>query len=143
MTVSLSIGIGMVLSFAFTELTGLAGGGLVVPGYLALYMDQPVRIIATLGIALITYLVVLALSNVVVLYGRRRFMASILTAFWLGWFATRAGARLNVGGVELRAIGYIVPGLIANDMYRQGFVKTLGCVVLLSALARLVLMVVS
>ena len=81
MTIALSIGIGLIASFLFTELTGLYGGGLVVPGYLALYLDQPTRVGATLLLAGITYAVVWVLSHAIILYGRRRFMAMVLTAF--------------------------------------------------------------
>ena len=34
---------------------------------------------------------------------------------------------------DMRIIGYIVPGLIANDMLKQGVFKTLAAVLLLSA----------
>ena len=36
-----SIGLGLVVSLVFSEILGLAAGGLVVPGYIALYLDQP------------------------------------------------------------------------------------------------------
>ena len=39
-----AIGLGLVVSLFFTEILGLAAGGLVVPGYIALYLDQPLRI---------------------------------------------------------------------------------------------------
>lgn len=42
--VTLSLGVGLVLTFLFAEITGLVAGGLIVPGYLALYFDQPARI---------------------------------------------------------------------------------------------------
>ncbi|HOY88659.1 MAG TPA: poly-gamma-glutamate biosynthesis protein PgsC/CapC, partial [Bacillota bacterium] len=70
-----SVTIGVILSFLYGEVTGLLTGGLVGPGYLALYMDQPIRIAITLVIAALTYLFVNAISNYVILFGRRRFMA--------------------------------------------------------------------
>ena len=36
-----SIGIGLIVSLVFSEILGLAAGGLIVPGYIALYLDQP------------------------------------------------------------------------------------------------------
>ncbi len=142
MTVMLSVGIGLVASFIFTELTGLLGGGLVVPGYLALYLDQPVRVGVTLLLALATYAVVWALSSVIVLYGRRRFMAMVLVAFWLGWLAVKLGVRVPAASQEFRAIGYIIPGLIANDVARQGVLRTFSAVLLLAAIVRLAMVLV-
>ncbi len=52
--ITLSVGVGLVASFLWTELTGLSAGGLIVPGYLALYLNQPVRIAATLLTAALT-----------------------------------------------------------------------------------------
>ncbi len=37
---SLSIGLGLAVSLLFVELFGVAVGGMVVPGYVALYMDS-------------------------------------------------------------------------------------------------------
>ncbi|MCR4425510.1 MAG: poly-gamma-glutamate biosynthesis protein PgsC [Firmicutes bacterium] len=142
MTITLSVGIGLIASFLFTELTGLYAGGLVVPGYLALYLDQPVRVAFTFGVALLTYVIVWALSSFVIMYGRRRFMAMVLVGFWLGWFALRFGGRVPSAGQELRVIGYIIPGLIANDMARQGVARTFAAVLLISAAVRLVLILV-
>ncbi|MCR4403460.1 MAG: poly-gamma-glutamate biosynthesis protein PgsC [Firmicutes bacterium] len=145
MTLSLSIGIGLVASFFFTEVTGLYGGGLVVPGYIALYLDQPARVAATLALALTTYAVVWAASHFIIMYGRRRFMAMVLVAFWLGWLFGKLGIgmyRAGDVGQEFRAIGYIIPGLIANDVARQGVVRTFAAVVFLSAVVRLALVLV-
>ncbi|MGE5585190.1 MAG: poly-gamma-glutamate biosynthesis protein PgsC [Bacillota bacterium] len=139
--ISLSIGISLIASFLYTELTGLLAGGLVVPGYLALYLEQPARIGMTILIACATYLVVQVLSRFVILYGRRRFMAMVLVGFWLGWLAARYAWRLPVaGGEDLRAIGYIIPGLIANDAAKQGLPWTVVSVLLVSAIVRLTLL---
>ncbi|RXG66319.1 poly-gamma-glutamate biosynthesis protein PgsC, partial [Candidatus Atribacteria bacterium 1244-E10-H5-B2] len=48
-----AIGIGIVVSFAFYEIVGLSPGGIVVPGYIALFLDQPIRILVTLLVALL------------------------------------------------------------------------------------------
>jgi len=60
--VTLSLGVGLVLTFLFAEITGLVAGGLIVPGYLALYFDQPIRILATFVISIATYGIVALLS---------------------------------------------------------------------------------
>ena len=70
-----AIGIGIVASFAFYEMVGLSPGGIVVPGYIALFLNQPPRILITLAVALLTYFLVKMLSNYIIIYGRRRFLA--------------------------------------------------------------------
>ena len=45
--VSSSIAVGLVVSLLFAELFGLAAGGMVVPGYLALSLDRPADIAFT------------------------------------------------------------------------------------------------
>jgi len=37
---------GLVISLIFSETLGLAAGGMVVPGYLALMIHEPLRIVA-------------------------------------------------------------------------------------------------
>ncbi|MEZ5302916.1 MAG: poly-gamma-glutamate biosynthesis protein PgsC/CapC [Verrucomicrobiales bacterium] len=53
-----AIGIGLAISLLFSELFGLAAGGLVVPGYFALYLNHPIVIAMTVAAALATYLIV-------------------------------------------------------------------------------------
>jgi len=90
-----AIGIGIVVSFAFYEIVGLSPGGIVVPGYIALFLDQPIRILVTLLAALLTYFIVRKLSNYIILYGRRRFLAMILIGFLLKWLIDRRDYNYN------------------------------------------------
>ena len=52
--------LGVVLSLIFTEITGLSAG-LIVPGYLALYLHSPGRIVCTLLLAATLLLVGLSM----------------------------------------------------------------------------------
>ena len=52
------IGIGMVLSLFLTETLGVTAGGIIVPGYIAMNLDSPSRLIVTFGISLIVYLII-------------------------------------------------------------------------------------
>jgi len=135
-----AIGIGMVVSFAFYEIVGLSPGGIVVPGYIALFLDQPIRILVTLLVALLTYFAVKILSNYIILYGRRRFLAMVLVSFLLKWLIEEIIIKMPISDIELRSIGYIIPGLIANEMRRQGIFPTLYSLAIVSAIVRLVLL---
>ncbi len=137
-----SVTIGVILSFLYGEVTGLLTGGLVGPGYLALYMDQPIRIAITLVIAALTYLFVNAISNYVILFGRRRFMAMVLTGMFMGWLVGWVVSWIPSLGQDIRAIGYIIPGLIANDSSKQGLPKTLVSTLLVAGVVRLLLLLI-
>lgn len=139
--VELAIGLGLALSLVVSELFGVASAGLVAPGYLALYLDQPARIAATLLVALVTWAVVrFGIGRLVVLYGRRRFTVTVLTGFLINVAAAQAGVWLPPEAGGLRAVGVIVPGLIANAALSQGIVTSVGVTLLVAAAVRLILM---
>lgn len=122
--------VGLAASLLFAELTGLYPGGIIVPAYLALFIDQPGRLAATLAAALLTLGVYKILAGRLLLFGRRRFVVMLL----LGAVFSQAGALLlsrhGVLPLEARIIGWVVPGLLANTMERQKPLPTLAaCVV--------------
>ena len=141
-----SIGLGLVVSLVFSEILGLAAGGLVVPGYIALYLDQPERILGTILAALVTYGIVKLLGRVVLLYGRRTLIFCVLTGFLCGSltrYVLLFNAMFDVGmdSAIIQSIGYIIPGLIAYWMLRQGIVETLCTMFMASFIVRLALVV--
>ena len=135
-----AIGIGVMVSFVFYEMVGFSPGGIVVPGYVALFLDQPIRILVTLLVALLTYFTVKILSNYIILYGRRRFLAMVLVSFLLKWLIEEIIIKMPISGIELRSIGYIIPGLIANEMRRQGIFPTIYSLAIVSLVVRLILL---
>lgn len=137
-----SVGIGILLSFIFTELTGFYAGGIIVPGYLAFFWQEPLRIIATIITALISCFFVKFLSNYVIMYSRRRFTACIIIAYLIGWFYRYIFVEFVPISEDLRVIGYIIPGLLANDMLRQGIISTLSSLAIVSILVKLIMLIV-
>lgn len=123
----LYIGIGLVVSLLYAEVFGVAPGGIIVPGYLALGIGDPLIVAITLGVSLLTFFVVRVLATVMIIYGRRRTVLMVLIGFLLGSLVRLGlGAGTPVGPFEVDVIGYIIPGLIAIWMDRQGAVVT-GC----------------
>lgn len=139
-----AIGLGLILSLIFSEVLGLAAGGMVVPGYIALMIHQPLRIVGTIVVALLTYLTVRLMSNRMFLYGRRRTVMIILVGFCFGW-ASRELFVLTPENIpiEFQTIGYIIPGLIANWMERQGVIQTITMMIVTGVLVRMLLMIFS
>lgn len=137
-----SVGIGIAASLLFTELVGLYAGGLIVPGYLAFFWDQPFRIAMTVIVSLITYAIVVFISQFILIYGRRRFVAAVLIGYIIGWILQITAIGELPVGQDIRFIGYIIPGLIANDMIRQGILSTIISLFAVTAFVRLVLLIV-
>lgn len=141
-TLALAIGIGLALNMLSAEAIGLAAGGMVVPGYIALFLDKPWSVVLTLGAALTTFLVVRAFSSVMIIYGRRRTVLMILVGYLIGAaFRSVEGQYLPYSDQALTVIGYIIPGLIALWMDRQGVVETVCALLTASVMARLLLVV--
>lgn len=132
-----AIAIGLVYGFFLFEWLGLVAGGLVAPGYFAIYFTQPRVIALCLGTALLTMFVVRALACVAVLYGRRRFILCILVGFALQWTFSAALMSSELARGRLDVVGYVIPGLVAHEMDRQGIGQTLLPLLLLSCLVYL------
>jgi len=139
-----AVGLGLVISLIFSETLGLAAGGMVVPGYIALMVHYPLRILGTVIVALITFWAMRFFSNFMFIYGRRRIVLVILLGFAFGWLS-REFLIIKYQGisVEMQAIGYIIPGLIANWMERQGVIPTISTMIIAAVLIRMFLMILS
>lgn len=139
-----SIGLGLMISLVFSEIFGIAAGGMVVPGYFALYLDHPITILVTLLIAYLSYAFVHTVSSFMIIYGRRRTVLMIITGFTLGSIVRHLGQQYMVDQhLELDVIGYIIPGLIAIWIDRQGLIETVSVLSIASVTVRLGLILIS
>lgn len=119
--------LGVLLSLIFAEKTGIVPAGLVVPGYLGLVFNQPVFILLVLLVSLLTYVIVkYGLSKFMILYGRRKFAAMLITGIVLKIAFDFLYPIVPFEIAEFRGIGIIVPGLIANTIQKQGLTITIG-----------------
>jgi gamma-polyglutamate biosynthesis protein CapC len=140
----LSIGIGLAVTLLFSEVFGLVAGGMIVPGYLALYLTEPLRVASTLLAAGATFALVRGAAKLTILYGRRRMALTLLVGYVVAGVARHFGAELGViGGADATVIGYIVPGLIAIWLDRQGVIQTLAALLTTACVVRLVLVLVA
>lgn len=69
-------------------------------------------------------------------------MVTMLLSLIFAWIIEQALLRMALIPQDIRIIGHVVPGLIANDMYKQGVFKTLLGVLTSAAIVRLLVMVV-
>jgi len=141
--VQAAVGMGVIISLMFSELLGASAGGIVVPGYIALYLDRPLQILGTLVISLLTWAIIRIIGNFTLLFGKRRKVLSILIGFILGWLSRILVVQdITIHQLQMQSIGYIIPGLIANWFERQGFWKTVSSMGIAAIVVRLALMVI-
>lgn len=142
----IAIGLGMVISLFLTETIGVMAGGIIVPGYFALYLHNPLMVITTFLISLFTYATVMFISKFMLIYGRRRLILCLLLGFFFGYllriFLDTNGFQISVNNklIDLEYIGYIIPGLIASWMDRQGVLRTVSVILIVASIVNLFMM---
>ena len=139
-----SLFVGVVLSLIFAEKFGINPAGLVVPGYLALIFDQPIMLLSVLIISCLTYFIVSnGISKWVILNGRRKFAAMILTGMVIKFIFDLLYPLTPFEMVEVSGIGVVIPGIIANTIQKQGVVITLSTTMLLTCITYIILFLYS
>lgn len=128
----------LIYSLGFAELTNLLPGGIIVPFYFALYLADPVKIVATVVSALGAMLIVKILSRYTILYGRRKFAMYII----IGILEKVLFTYIYFGNTYMfyhlsLTIGYLVPGILGSQMEKQGVLRTLGALTIVTLAIRL------
>lgn len=121
--------LGLLASLAFTGLTGFYPGGIIVPSYLVLFLSDPGRILGTLAVAFLTFLMYRLASRWLILFGRRRFVFLILVGGSWAFLWRLLLPSLFPASAELAVIGWVIPGLIANHFEGQGVLLTTASLV--------------
>jgi len=138
------IGIGMVLSLFLTETLGVTAGGIIVPGYIAMNLESPERLVITFGVSILTFLIIKLLSKFIMVYGKRRLVLALLIGFLLGYLSRSENmVTASLGTTDFIVIGNIIPGLIANWMDRQGVLRTISTVLITAGITKLCIMAIS
>ena len=137
-----AVGLGMFLSLLLTETVGLAAGGIVVPGYIALVLHDPIQILITVLAGVVTYAIVHFLSRHLIIYGRRLLIVSILVGYIIA-YCTRIAPTITLEtmAINIQTIGYVIPGLIAYWIARQGIIPTVSAMIIVASLVRLILII--
>jgi poly-gamma-glutamate biosynthesis protein PgsC/CapC len=140
--VELAITLGLIFSLLSYEIFGLAAGGIVVPGYIALQLSQPDRLAGIIVVSLVTYLIIKILGNYTFLYGRRQMVLCLLIGCLLANFSRHfLLIDVTTSTVQLQAVGWVIPGLIAHWFGKQGIYKTLCVLFITSVLVRLIVII--
>lgn len=118
--------LGLLISIIFYEFTDITPGGIIVPGLMVMYISSPLRMFYTLAIAIASYYIVKLLSRRFLIFGKRRFALLIIVSLALHFvFNLILGAFLHDMSITaINVVGYTVAGIIANNMNKQGVIKT-------------------
>ena len=138
--IEISIGLGIILSLVLSEALGVTAGGIIVPGYISLFLDQPVQVVSTFLVAILVWLIIKGLSRVMFLYGKRRIVLALILGFFFGYLSRTI--YVDTESIKsVAVIGNIIPGLIANWMDRQGVVRTVSVVILTAVIVKLLVII--
>lgn len=116
--------IGIVVAVLYVEIMDVYPGGIIVPAYFAAYLDQPVQLLITLFAASLGLVSYRFLSRYLILFGKRRFVTLILLGVFWAQVCSLVLPHVFSSPLDLRAIGWIIPGLLANNLERQRIIPT-------------------
>lgn len=137
---------GIILSIIFYEITEISPGGLIVPAYIAFYINTPQRIIITIIAGILTFLIVKFISNHTIIYGRRKFALCIMISFMirliLKYFNIYIVNEYEIYILGGSVIGVIIPGIMAQEMDGHGIVRTVSSLMILSIFIKAVVEVI-
>ena len=122
--------VGLVISLLCSEITGISPGGMIVPGYICLYLENIEAVGIILISSILTYFIVVRIfPYFLIIYGKRKFVAMLVVAigikFLIDFIIFKGINLINYQStIVISDIGVIVPGLIANNAQKQGWLYT-------------------
>lgn len=139
--IPIAIGLGLILNFLAFEMLGISLGGFVVPGFIALEMQHPLSLGVMIIASILTYLFIRMISNFTIIFGLRHLVIAMLVSFLFNEIIMILPPVFHVYNIE--GIGYILPGIIAHWMDRQGVFRTLSAMLVASSIIHLFLIVIT
>ncbi len=138
-----AIALGLVFSLYASEVLGFVAGGLVVPGYFVVISSDPGMLFATLAASFMAYGVLKFLSTQMLLYGRRRLLTAVILGFLFAELSRQVVYFFPSPVLfRLQAFGFVIPGLLAYWMDKQGVLPTLAMLAVNVTVVRLILILV-
>ena len=134
--------IGLIVGFIYYELVGVSPGGVIAPAYFAIFILQPNKILVTIVLAFVVLWIMKMLSKRLIVYGKRKLLLALLLSFVLKLLVENGLQPLSVVQIDLQSIGYIIPGLIANEMMRQKVMPTLFSITIVTVIVYLIIIII-
>ena len=118
--------IGLILAVIYVEILDVYPGGIIVPGYIALYLTKPFTVVITILCALLSLVTYRILKRYFILFGKRRFVLLVLLGVLWSQILSLFLPRIIPPQAGAAVIGWLIPGLLANNLERQKFWLTLA-----------------
>lgn len=135
--------LGIILSVLFYEMTDISPGGIIVPGVMVMYIQQIDRMIYTVFVSILTYLIVQFFAKYFIVYGKRKFALMIIVSLFVNILFSYTMDLLSINMLNVNIIGYTISGLIAYEMSKQGTFKTISGLTIVIGLLQLIVIVLS
>jgi len=137
-----SLVVGFAVGFLIYEFYGVSPGGVVTPAYIALNIRHPENILSTILLAILVFYLLKSLAGYLIIFGKRRLLISILLGLLFKLLIDSIFWQNTPINFDIHTIGFLIPGLIANEIYRQGIVSTILSMLAAALLTALILLVV-
>ena len=131
--------LGILISIIFYEITNISPGGIIVPALMVLYINQIDRMVYTVIVAIITYLIIKLLSRFFIVLGKRRFVLLIIVSLFVNFILQLLLRSFSIYLLNISIIGYTIAGLLANDFCKQVIKKTVPSLVIVISIIELIL----
>lgn len=120
----------VLIGYLYFRRTHVSPGGSLAVGYLSAGLFFPLNVLATIGIALISFVVIhFVVLKIWLPRPRRIFAIGLFTGVFMGflWLVVVDGLVENTFEIVtgLALVGVIVPGMLCNSFNKQGVLKTL------------------
>jgi len=107
--------IGLIVAVIYAEFFNIYPGGIIVPAYVAFYLNQPLRVLATILIAFLSLITYKILSRFLILFGKRRYVTLVLLGVLWSQLWSVPLPHFFSEPLEVKAVGWLIPGLLANN----------------------------
>lgn len=134
--------LGVIIGMIYFEITEWSPGGMVVPGIIVYYWSQPQRIIFTLLIGVVTAYLIKFISRYLIVYGKRKFTVTIFVSIVLSYLFGIIFGLTSLEILNVTVVGYVISGLIAVDINKQGVKKTFISLAIVVGILKLALIVI-
>lgn len=134
-----SIALGLISSLLLAEFLGLSAAGLLVPGYIAYHINNPLLIIIIGFATLLTLASERLVAATTVLFGRRLLSLDVLFSFI--WVFLIEQFLLYMGfpiPLLLDPLAYFIPALLVIFIGSSGFVNTILSLILNSMIVLII-----
>ncbi|HNR68045.1 MAG TPA: poly-gamma-glutamate biosynthesis protein PgsC/CapC [bacterium] len=136
-----TIAIGLLLSVLLSECTPLCSAGLIVPGYFAFYLNDPIRLAVVITATALTLAIEKVLQRNLILFGRRLLAIDVLLSFiFTALLQLLAVFLFPHQHLFIDSLAYFMPAVLVSFINANGLLNTSVSLALIAFLTRALLL---